>query len=72
MAKWEYLTIMVIGRSWNSSDGKSGEIERYTNSGQLRTVQPVLNQFGEQGWEMTGVRGIENTYYEMFFKRLVS
>ncbi len=41
--KWEYM-ILMEGKHWRHSVTHSG-------------LEPLLNQLGEQGWEVCGVHG---------------
>ncbi len=70
--KWEYLEVRISGPEWADSRGNSGKLEHL----KLRCLSwhsatPMMNELGEQGWEMSGIADDESlNSYIIFFKRL--
>ena len=54
MQRWEYLTISYKYGSWSDSLGRTGTFPKAYGPG---TADPtsLLNDLGEQGWELSGV-----------------
>lgn len=54
MQQWEYLTIFIKDTRWAESLGRSGSLPYRLN---MATGDPtgLLNELGEQGWELAGV-----------------
>ena len=50
MQRWEYLTVRVNGLNWRDSLSRTGELPGRGESGAL------LNDLGEQGWELASVQ----------------
>jgi hypothetical protein len=69
MEKWEYLVIFVERQAWFSGNGLSGRLEPFPEHELRYNPQPILGELGEEGWELTGVAGADNLFYQMFFKR---
>ena len=75
MDKWEYLTVIVSDLDWAATNGQSGTFQGYIKtdnytSNQLEDNSGLLNQLGDDGWELTGAVGSESySGYKMFFKR---
>jgi hypothetical protein len=66
--KWEYLEVIVSHRKWEDSMGRSGNLATVPSG--LSHCAALLNQLGDQGWELTGIAGSESTsYYRAFLKR---
>ena len=70
MEKWEYLVIFVERQAWFSSNGLSGILESFPEHEFRYNPHPILNELGEEGWELTGAVGGDNLFYQVFFKRL--
>jgi hypothetical protein len=69
VGKWEYLTVLVERHHWYSSDGRNGTLEPLPEHQFRYNNQPILSKLGEDGWELAGVAGGDNLFYQMFFKR---
>ena len=70
MQRWEYLTIK-LGQSglWSDSLGRSG---RLPDTDRMLSGDPtgLMNNLGEQGWELSGVSPRDGNYgWLLFFKR---
>jgi hypothetical protein len=50
MQRWEYLTVEIRYNGWSDSLGRRGSLP--VDSFQ---TGPLLNDLGEQGWELAGV-----------------
>ncbi len=63
MQRWEYLEVQVFRENWVDSLGRRGELPRESviegGSGypSLYSSAALLNELGEQGWELAGVAG---------------
>jgi hypothetical protein len=69
MQCWEYLTVAYLSNSWSDSLGRRGELpsgfDYYTGD-----PTGLLNDLGEQGWELCGVASKNgNNVYQLFLKR---
>lgn len=72
MSQWEYLEVYVDGASWIDSQGRGGRLWFMPGAGALRlqlTAIPLANEFGLEGWELTGVVSPRDRVYRLFFKR---
>jgi hypothetical protein len=70
MQRWEYLTIGVWDEKWSDNLGRSGVLPRREAPLYWNDPAGLLNEVGEQGWELTGVAGSEGTNgYWLFLKR---
>jgi hypothetical protein len=66
MQKWEYL----IGERWLQHGNKSDEWKVRANDKYYSSMTDMLNELGEQGWELVGVASRWQTYeYHLFLKR---
>jgi hypothetical protein len=71
MQRWEYLTLFIESSRWSDSLGRAGTVPLGKNMG-VRAGDPtaLLNELGEQGWELAGVAGRDdNGVYRLFLKR---
>lgn len=72
MQKWEYLEMLVQSMYWIDSMGRSGRSTSQFHPEylqcQLCVPSSLINELGEQGWELTGVASgtMSDT---LFFKR---
>jgi hypothetical protein len=76
MQKWEYIELRIFGPEWADSRGNSGKVApsaaRHGYTGQWRSIAPILNELGAEGWEMAGIADDASpNAYTAFFKRLV-
>jgi hypothetical protein len=61
MTRWEYVTVPVVAAGFEDEDG----IENY---------HAIMNEYGQQGWELAGVtsypgRKVEGSIVVLVFKR---
>ena len=64
MQCWEYLTVYVQSRSWHDSLSRRGSFP------ENRQPAELLNELGEQGWELVGTSsGSDASVYRLFLKR---
>ena len=54
MQRWEYLTLFVSRLSWSDSLGRQGEVPRLVGWQSQGDPTELLNQLGDQGWELVG------------------
>lgn len=68
MQRWEYLTIGIVQKNWADSLGRSGTLP---GLGKLMSGNPteLLNELGEQGWELAGVDYPDGYSRKLFLKR---
>jgi hypothetical protein len=75
MAKWEYLTVQVTLGEWYDSAGRKGKnnlLSEFVAGNEDKVYHPteLLNNLGEDGWEMVGVASTDSSQrYKLFFKR---
>lgn len=73
MQKWEYLQVNVSNWEWVASAGRSGRLPKMEWPEQPRSTEPdttgLLNELGENGWELTGVASDSHLNYILFLKR---
>ena len=75
MEKWEYLTVQVTLGEWYDSTGRKGKtdlLSDFVAGNEYKVYHPteLLNDLGEEGWEMVGVAGTDSSQrYKLFFKR---
>jgi hypothetical protein len=71
MQRWEYLTIFIRDVRWSDSSGREGTLPGGGRlSGSSGHPTGLLNEFGEQGWELVGVVTQYGwSFYEMILKR---
>lgn len=55
MQRWEYMTISIRVLGWKDSLGRSGELPELRSN--VGDPAGLLNELGEQGWELAGVDG---------------
>jgi hypothetical protein len=69
MQRWEYLTIRIRYRTWTDDFGRTGTIDDQMQDGS-GGLTGLLNELGEQGWELAGVgdRDVYDTG-RLFLKR---
>jgi hypothetical protein len=60
--KWEYL-VLSVSDEWSDSNGRKGRLSRDWEA----SLAALLNDLGNQGWEMSGV-GVVSTW-RFYFKR---
>ena len=74
MQKWEYLEVRVFGPEWGDSRGNWGRLEaqelKRGYAAHWHWSATLLNELGEEGWELTGIADDESpNAYTAFFKR---
>jgi hypothetical protein len=74
MQRWEYLTIFISTVTWQNSLGRTGTLRniypRALESDRVGDPTELLNELGEQGWDLVGVNsGYTLTTYKLFLKR---
>ena len=71
MAGWEYLEVFVGGGRWADRTGRGGAVEEIdVRGGRARSLGPLLDELGEQGWELVAVASIGGPdRHTLFFKR---
>lgn len=77
MERWEYLEIHVHEGNWVDSMRRHGVLPRIGHPAHpyassqfgMATTGPLLNELGEQGWEVTGVASVGFYTYKLFLKR---
>jgi hypothetical protein len=73
--KWEYLELYTSGPQWADSFGESGMAEPGPKPKnwphRWGTVQPRLNQLGQDGWEVVGITQVGD-FVRYLFKRPVA
>lgn len=74
MQRWEYLAVHFEGRHWADSLGHRGDVVnagRPYNETVNNDHQPgkLLNELGDQGWEVVGVASGDASDYRLFLKR---
>ena len=65
MQQWEYLeaTVDLEKKTWKDSAGRERRIRK-------RSTVDVLNELGEEGWELAGVSPLSgDTVSRLYFKR---
>lgn len=72
--KWEYIELRVFGPDWADSRGNAGRLVslpiKQGGAAQWRWTSPVLNELGEEGWELVGMADDASpNAYTAFFKR---
>ncbi len=69
--RWEYLEVDVHVETWSDSAGRSGRLPiAQAGPGQIPSALPVLNQLGQEGWELAGVGNTQSPLiYRLIFKR---
>jgi len=69
--RWEYLEVDVHVETWSDSAGHSGRLPiAEAGPGQIPSVLPVLNQLGQEGWELAGVSNTQSPLiYRLLLKR---
>lgn len=68
MQRWEYLTIFVSRLEWKDSLGRTGKLPGFRADDGDPTG--LLNEVGEQGWELAGVNTYRGGYAPtLFLKR---
>ncbi len=61
MQRWEYLEIQIDSgiRVWRDSLGREGELREATGRwGSYRHGGALLNDLGDQGWELVGIEAV--------------
>jgi hypothetical protein len=68
MQRWEYHTITTYAYNWADSIGRTGRLPR---EGPPMYGDPtgMLNELGEQGWELIGVAARAGGDCQLFLKR---
>jgi hypothetical protein len=75
MEKWGYLTVQVTLGDWHDSTGRKGKTDVLSdftvgNTDKIYAPTELLNNLGEDGWELVGIAGTDSSQrYKMFFKR---
>jgi hypothetical protein len=75
MDKWEYLTVQITLGDWHDSTGRQGKnnvLSDFISGNADKVYDPteLLNNLGEDGWEMVGVASTDSSQrYKLFFKR---
>ena len=71
MQKWEYLEVRISGPEWADSQGNCGRLtDLKLRCTSWRSAAPMLNDLGEQGWEMVVAADDESlNSYLLYFKR---
>ena len=75
MEKWEYLTVQVTLGDWYDSTGRKGRNNVLAdfvvgNDDKVYVPTELLDNLGEEGWEMVGVASTDSSQsYKLFFKR---
>jgi hypothetical protein len=71
MQRWEYLTIYTGFGRWHDSLGREGNLVRQKlGDSSWQDPSAILNDLGEQGWELTGVIGGDtSSYAKLILKR---
>jgi hypothetical protein len=75
MEKWEYLTVQVTLGDWYDSTGRKGKNKVLAdfvvgNDDKVYDPTELLDNLGEEGWEMVGVASTDSSQrYKLFFKR---
>ena len=74
MQRWEYLEVQVHAQRWLDSLGRRGELPRESvfedGSPYLYSSAALLNELGEQGWELAGVAGSTGVdYHKLLLER---
>ena len=70
MQKWEYLEVSVAYRHWVDSMGRSGELSQQAHShAGFYSAASLLNELGQQGWEVTGVAAGNSSTFTLLLKR---
>lgn len=69
--RWEYLEVDVHVETWSDSSGRSGRLPiSEAGPGQIPRTVAVLNELGDQGWELAGVSNSQSPLiYRMLLKR---
>jgi len=68
MQRWEYLTLVFGGYgNWSDSLGRSGNLPAIDKP--LGHPTSLMNELGEQGWELSGVNPGSTNRWMLFFKR---
>ncbi len=72
MTAWEYLEVFadtVQARRWLDNTGRTGELGREASGYDF--YASLLDQFGQEGWELVSVmgEGAMAGSYRFFFKR---
>ena len=69
--RWEYLEVDVHVETWSDSAGHSGRLPiAESGPGQVPSVVGVLDQLGQEGWELAGVSNTQSPLiYRMLLKR---
>ncbi len=69
MQRWEYLTIGITGTRWSDSLGRTGKMPNYSDP-MWGDPTVLLNELGEQGWELAGVYGVGgSSFSKLYLKR---
>lgn len=71
MQRWEYLIVAMSRGEYRDSLGRKGQLPtRFHGSGSSGDPTGLMNELGEQGWELSGVAGsYEPDVYQLFLKR---
>jgi hypothetical protein len=65
--KWEYLEVYAAGTlEWLDSAGREGKLEHRNQSWWIANV---LNERGQEGWELVATVGSDAKFYRCFLKR---
>ena len=71
--RWEYLEVDVRVENWSDNTGRTGRLPiAESGPGQVPSALGVLNQLGQEGWELGGVNNTTSPLiYRMVMKRQV-
>lgn len=70
MQRWEYLHAGIFGRRWLDSHGRSAWLSvRQDREGELVDASAVLDELGEQGWELVGFGTDVGSIQHLILKR---
>ena len=69
--RWEYLEVDIHVETWSDSTGRSGRLPiEKAGPGQVPSLLPLLNQLGQEGWELAGVSNTQSPLiYRLILKR---